>query len=153
MFYAGIDWADQKHDALAIDEAGRKLGSIRVPHTPEGLEKLDVWLSSLLGNLDKEQMACILETNHGLLISFLLERGWPVYAVNPRTVDRKRSASGAKTDAIDAYLLAKTGRADFADLHRLTPDSEKIAELKGLTRDQDSLIQMQTRLVNQLTPA
>jgi transposase len=36
-------------------------------------------------------------------------------------------------------------------LHRLTPDSEKVAELKGLTRDQDSLIQMQTRLVNQLT--
>jgi hypothetical protein len=66
-------------------------------------------------------------------------------------VDRKRNAAGAKTDAIDAYLLAKTGRADFADLHRLTPDSEKVAELKGLTRDQDSLIHMQTRLVNQLT--
>jgi transposase len=47
--------------------------------------------------------------------------------------------------------LPKTGRADFADLHRLTPDSEQVAELKGLTRDQDSLIQMQTRLVNQLT--
>jgi transposase len=36
-------------------------------------------------------------------------------------------------------------------LHRLTPDSEKVAELKLLTRDQDALIQMQTRLVNQLT--
>ncbi len=151
MFYAGIDWADQKHDGLVLDEAGRKLGSIHVPHTPEGLDKLDAWLSSTLGGQGKEQMACIIETNHGLLISFLLEHGWPVYPVNPRTVDRKRSASGAKTDAIDAYLLAKTGRADFADLHRLTPDSEKVAELKGLTRDQDGLIQMQTRLVNQLT--
>jgi hypothetical protein len=48
-------------------------------------------------------------------------------------------------------LLAKTGRADFADLRRLNPDSEQIQELKTLTRDQDSLIQMQTRLVNQLT--
>ncbi len=151
MFYAGIDWADQKHDGLVLDETGRKLGSIRVPHTPEGLDKLDAWLSSTLGGQGKEQMACIIETNHGLLIAFLLDHGWPVYPVNPRTVDRKRSASGAKTDAIDAYLLAKTGRADFADLHRLTPDSEKVAELKGLTRDQDSLIQMQTRLVNQLT--
>jgi transposase len=71
--------------------------------------------------------------------------------VNPRTVDRKRGASFAKTDLIDAYLLAKTGRADLQDLHRLTPDSEKVAELKQLTRDQDSLIQMQTRLINQLT--
>lgn len=66
-------------------------------------------------------------------------------------MDRRRGSSGAKTDTIDAYLLAKTGRADFADLHRLVPDSEKVAELKTLTRDQDSLIQMQTRLVNQLT--
>src|SRR5437868_15009434 len=96
-------------------------------------------------------MACIIETTHGLLIAHLLEAGWPVYLVNPRTVDRRRSASGAKTDTIDAYLLAKTGRADLTDLRRLTPDSEKVAELKLLTRDQDGLIQMQTRLVNQLT--
>jgi transposase len=116
-----------------------------------GLAKLDEWLAQLLGQQSKEQMACMIETTHGLLIAFLLEHGWPVYPVNPRTVDRRRSASGAKTDQIDAYLLAKTGRADFADLHRLVPDSEQVAELKGLTRDQDSLIQMQTRLVNQLT--
>lgn len=151
MFYAGIDWADQKHDGLMLDEAGHKLGSIHVSHTPEGLAKLDAWLRQLLGEHSRDQMACIIETTHGLLIAFLLEQGWPVYPVNPRTVDRKRAASGAKTDAIDAYLLAKTGRADFADLHRLTPQSETVAELKILTRDQDSLIQMQTRLVNQLT--
>jgi transposase len=151
MYYAGIDWADQKHDALVLDETGRKLGSLRVTHSPEGLAKLDAWLAQLLGGESREHMACIIETTHGLLIAFLLEHGWPVYPVNPRTVDRKRSASGAKTDTIDAYLLAKTGRADFADLHRLTPDSETVTELKTLTRDQDSLIQMQTRLVNQLT--
>jgi hypothetical protein len=51
----------------------------------------------------------------------------------------------------DAYLLAKTGRADLADLRPLKPDTPVIAELKLLTRDQESLIQSQTRLVNQLT--
>jgi len=51
---------------------------------------------------------------------------------------------------IDAYLLAKHGRAECADLRRLSPDSPTVAELKALTRDQDALIQMQTRLVNQL---
>ncbi len=151
MFYAGIDWADQKHDVQALDEAGRKLGSLRVAHTPEGLSQLNTFLQQITGPEQKEQMACIIETTHGLLIAYLLEAGWPVYPVNPRTVDRRRGASGAKTDAIDAYLLAKTGRADFADLRRLTPDSETVQELKALTRDQDALIQMQTRLVNQLT--
>ena len=151
MWYAGIDWADTHHDALVLDEQGHQRGSLRVDHTPEGLAKLNTFLETISGSLEKEQMACIIETTHGLLIAFLLEAGWPVYPVNPRTVDRRRSASGAKTDSIDAYLLAKTGRADLADLHRLTPDSELVQELKTLTRDQDGLIQTQTRLVNQLT--
>lgn len=151
MWYAGIDWADTHHDALVIDERGRQVGSLRVDHTPQGMSKLNTFLEQIIGTAPKEQMACIIETTHGLLIAHLLEAGWPVYPVNPRTVDRRRSASGAKTDTIDAYLLAKTGRADFADLHRLTPDSEQVAELKLLTRDQDALIQTQTRLVNQLT--
>jgi transposase len=151
MWYAGIDWANDHHDALVIDEKGSQVGSLRVDHTPQGLSRLNTFLEQIVGAESKEQMACIIETTHGLLIAHLLETGWPVYPVNPRTVDRRRAASGAKTDTIDAYLLAKTGRADLADLHRLTPDSEKIAELKLLTRDQDALIQMQTRLVNQLT--
>lgn len=151
MWYAGIDWADTHHDALVLDEKGHQCGSLRVDHTPEGLARLNSFLESISGSEQKEQMACIIESNHGLLIAFLLEAGWPVYPVNPRTVDRRRGAAGAKTDAIDAYLLAKTGRADLADLRRLTPDSELVQELKALTRDQDALIQMQTRLVNQLT--
>ena len=151
MWYTGIDWADEHHDALTIDEKGHQVGSLRVDHTTQGLNKLNAFLEQILGTAPKEQMACIIETTHGLLIAYLLDAGWFVYPVNPRTVDRRRSASGAKTDLIDAYLLAKTGRADFADLHRLIPDSEKVAELKMLTRDQTALVQMQTRLVNQIT--
>ena len=48
-------------------------------------------------------------------------------------------------------MLAKIGRLDLAELRRLEPDSPTMAELKTLTRDQDALIQTQTRLVNQLT--
>ncbi len=93
----------------------------------------------------------IIETTQGLLIAALLEAGLAVYPVNPKTVDRRRSASGAKSDPIDAYLLAKTGRSDLVDLRRLRPDSALIQELKTLTRDQAALIESQTRLVNQLT--
>jgi transposase len=151
MWYAGIDWANDHHDALVIDEQGHQVGSIRIDHSPQGMSRLNTFLAQIIGSQSKEQMACIIETTHGLLIAHLLEAGWPVYPVNPRTVDRRRSASGAKTDTIDAYLLAKTGRADLAALHRLIPDSEKVSELQELTRDQDGLIRMQTRLVNQLT--
>lgn len=152
MFYAGIDWSDTHHDIQVIDDAGRQVTTpLRVSHTPDGLEKLHQFLEAITGPDAKANMACIVETSSGLLVAFLLEQGWSVYPVHPTTVDRRRAASGAKTDAIDAYLLAKTGRADFAELRRLIPDSENIAELKSLTRDQDALVQMQTRLVNQLT--
>ncbi len=134
-----------------IDQFGHQISSFRVAHTPEGLQELTNQLVAVSGPYHKAAMACIVETNHGLLITTLLEAGFAVDPVNPKTVDRKRSASGAKTDQIDASLLAKHGRSEIADLRRLEPDSPLIAELKALTRDQDGLIQMQTRLVNQLT--
>jgi transposase len=86
-----------------------------------------------------------------LLITFLLEAGIPVYPVNPKSANQLRKSAGAKTDQIDAHVLAKIGRLDLAELRRLEPDSVIVQELKTLTRDQDALIQTQTRLVNQLT--
>ena len=149
MWFAGIDWADTHHDALVIDEMGHQVGSLRVAHTKAGLDDLKRFLLDIAKTAD--QLACIVETSHGLLIAALLEAGFTVYPVNPKTVDRRRNAAGVKTDAIDAYLLAKTGRADLTDLRPLKPDTRLVAELKLLTRDQDSLIESQTRLVNQLT--
>ncbi len=151
MWFVGVDWADTHHDVLVIDEASRQVGSCHVAHSVEGLRQLQDFLLSICGPERKEEMACIIESTHGLLIAALLEAGFPVYPVNPQTVDRRRSASGAKTDQIDAYLLAKHGRAEVADLRRWEPDSSLVQERKALTRDQDRLIQSQTRLVNQLT--
>lgn len=151
MWYAGIDWADDHHDAVVLDESGRQIMTLHVAHSPAGLAQLITAFSQICGSAAKEQLACIVETNRGLLIAALLEAGFAVYPVNPKTVDRRRNAAGVKTDQVDAYLLAKTGRSDHSELRRLRPDSPLVAELKALTRDQDGLIQTQTRLVNQLT--
>jgi transposase len=127
------------------------VASCRVTHTPEGVAQLITFLQRTVASAPTAQeLACLIETTHGLLVTALLDAGLAVYPVNPKTVDRRRKPSGAKTDAIDAYLLAKTGRSDLVDLRRLAPDSPVVQELKALTRDQDGLIQTQTRLVNQL---
>jgi hypothetical protein len=115
---AGIDWAYRRHDLVVIDETGRKVAQLRVEHTPEGLANL---ASCLHGMAPLDHMACIVETKHGLLITTLLEAGLALYPVNPKTVDRKRAASGAKTDLIDAYLLARHGRADLLICGGLRP--------------------------------
>jgi transposase len=149
MWYVGLDWADTHHDVVVLDEAGRRIGTRRFAHSHDGLNELKQFLLGIAAS--PEDLACIVETSHGLLIAFLLEAGIPVYPVNPKTANQLRKAAGAKTDQIDAYLLAKTGRFDLVELRRLAPDSAIVQELKTLTRDQDALIQIQTRLVNQLT--
>jgi len=149
MWYIGLDWADTHHDVEVLDEVGRRVGSRRFVHSHEGLNELKAFLLGIAAS--PEELACIVETNHGLLITFLLEAGIPVYPVNPKSANLLRKAAGAKTDHIDAHLLAKLGRLDLAEMRRLEPDSPTVAELKTLTRDQDALIQTQTRLVNQLT--
>lgn len=149
MWYVGLDWADTHHDVEVLDEAGKRVGARRFAHSHAGLNALKEFLLGIA--TEPEHLACIVETNHGLLITFLLEAGIPVYPVNPKTANQLRKAAGAKTDQIDAHLLAKIGRLELAELRRLEPDSPTLAELKTLTRDQDALIQTQTRLVNQLT--
>jgi transposase len=149
MWFAGIEWADTHHDTLVIDESGQQVGSLRVLHTKQGIDELKHFLLDIAEKPD--QLACLVETSHGLLITALLEAGFTVYPKSPKSIDRRRNAAGVKTDALDAYVLAKTGRSDLADLRKLQPDTPVVAELKLLTRDQDGLIQSQTRLVNQLT--
>src|SRR5438477_1296760 len=149
MWYVGLDWADTHHDAAVLDEAGKRVGARRFAHSSDGLNELKQFVLSIA--TDPENLACIVEANHGLLISFLLSAGIPVYPVNPKMANKLRKGAGAKTDQIDAYLLAKMGRFDLDEMRRLEPDTASVQELKTLTRDQDSLVQMQTRLVNQLT--
>ncbi len=149
MGYVGLDWADTHHDVDVLDEAGKRVGTRRFAHSHDGLNELKQFVLSIA--TQPEELACIVETNHGLLITFLLEAGIPVYPVNPKTANHLRKAAGAKTDRIDAHVLAKLGRVDLAELRRLEPASPSVQELKTLTRDQDALIQTQTRLVNQLT--
>jgi transposase len=152
MWFAGIDWADRHHDVVVLDVAGTRIGQLRVPHSAAGVQQLITWLRQI-GDIATcpEHLACLIETTQGVLITALLEHSLSVYLVNPKTVDRARKPSGAKTDAIDALILARLGRSDLAELRRLQPDPPLVQELKTLTRDQDALIRMQTRLTNQLT--
>jgi transposase len=145
-WFTGIDWADTHHDSVIIDQQGHLVGKpFRVDHSPKGLDTLIERLKSVLGQSPPEAMACVLETRQGLLITALLEAGFVVYPVNPFLVKERRKASGAKTDAIDATILARIGRSELPDLHPLEPDRPLIQELKEMTRDQDLLIRDQTR--------
>ena len=151
MWFSGIDWADDHHDIHVLDEAGHSVLQLHIAHSPTGIAHLLQAFEQVVGSGSKEQMVCVIEIKQNLLITALLEAGWPVYPVNPKTVERWRSPAGAKSDQLDAYYLAKIGRSDWPQLVRLQPDSALLSELKQLTRDQQRLLRQQTRLINQLT--
>src|SRR5260370_19022840 len=147
MWYVGLDWADTHHDVEVLDEAGKRVGVQRFAHTHEGLNALKQFLLSIA--TQPENLACIVETTHGLLITFLLEAGIPVYPVDPKTANQLLKAAGATTDQIDAHLLAKLGRLELAELRRWGPDSALAREFKPLHLHQLALIQTLTRPLNQ----
>jgi len=100
MFYVCVDWADQKHDVCVVDEKVDRVVSFTIPHAAQGLSKLDRRLSMLSPSQDGLLLA--LETDKGLVVSFLLDLGYTVYPINPRVVSRYRDRyriSGAKSDA------------------------------------------------------
>jgi len=142
MFYVGIDWADLKHDVCVVDERGERVVKFIIPHTAQGLSKLHHRLSMLTPNRDELLVA--LETDKGLVVSFLLDLGYTIYPINPKVVSRYRDryrTSGAKSDPLDALVLANILRTDKHRFHPLLPDSTLARELKTLTRDHRHLPQ------------
>lgn len=109
--YVGIDVSK-----IQLDVAERPSGERTViPHTEEGI-------TTLVAQLRTRRPACVgLEATGGLqvpLASALAVGGISVAVVNPRQVQDFAKATGqlAKTDAIDAQVLAR-----FAEAVRPTP--------------------------------
>lgn len=151
MFYIGIDWADDHHDVYIVDEQGTKVDSFSIKHDSEGMcflrDKIRE-LSSL-----KEQVLISIETPKNLLVDFLLDEGYTVYAINPMSVARYREryrTSGARDDSFDAMVLSNIIRTDRNQHRAIIPNSELARELKILTRDEQRLIRLKTKLLNQI---
>ena len=60
-------------------------------------------------------MAIGIEVPHGTLVEELLERGFTVFSINPKQLNRFRDRhfpAGAKDDKRDAFVLADSLRTD-----------------------------------------
>lgn len=148
MYFVGIDWTDEKHTIVILDEASKHFASFEIPHSYDGIKEFIERVDELSTPVDNAY--CFIETSRGLLVSALLQYGFTVYPLNPKVVDRQRRPSGAKTDLIDAKLLADIGRKEFINLRPLKVSNDLIEELRLLTRVQEGLVHAQTRLTNQL---
>ena len=94
-----------------------------------------------------------IETPRGALVDTVIEHGFPVFAVNPKQLDRFRdrfTAAGAKDDDRDAHVLADALRTDRRAFRRVRPDDPLIIQLREVTRLREDLQEDERRLANRL---
>lgn len=145
--FAGVDWASEEHAVCVVDGDGRIVVGRRYGHDERGLRALCDRLVELGVGL------VAVERPDGLLIERLLDAGLRVIAVHPNQVAAMRprfSASGAKSDNFDSFMLAELARTDAHRFRVLVPDSDQTKALRALTRAREDLVGHRVALANEL---
>jgi transposase len=150
--FAGIDWASEEHTISILDANRNELESKAYNHSGTGLSQLADRLTTLSGS-DVSTVAVGIETPHGAIVETLVERGFAVFSLNPKQMDRFRdrhSVSGAKDDKRDAYVIADALATDMKKFHRVQLSGPQIIRLRQLCRSDEDVKQNQVQIGNQL---
>jgi transposase len=148
----GIDWATEKHDVCIEAPDGKVLGERAFRNDGAGLAEMADWIASHASG-PPETILVAIELPRGPVVETLLERGFRVFTLNPKQLDRFRdrfTVAGAKDDRRDARVLADSLRTDPQAFRELDLDSPAILELREWSRMGDDLQQDRNRLTNRL---
>lgn len=151
-WYVGIDWAMDAHELCVIDAAGAVIDKGSATHSGDGLAELADRLLRLCSS-EPERVAVAIEVPHGAVVETLLERGFAVFSLNPKQLDRFRdrySPAGAKDDRLDAYVLADSARTDLHCFRRLHVPPAEMIRLRELVRTEEELKRDLRRTANRL---
>ena len=150
--YVGIDWATQAHQVWVMDPKGAKLAEWSVEHSGSAIGALADRLVELAGGRP-DRVAVAIEVPRGPVVEMLIERGFAVFSINPKQLDRFRdrhSVAGAKDDSRDAFVLGTSLRTDQGCFRRARLDDPIIIELRELSRMEEDLKTEKNRLANRL---
>ena len=150
-WFAGVDWGSERHQVCLLDARGTTVGEREFPHSGEGLAELGDWLLSMASAAST--VAVAIEVPHGPVVDALIDRGFVVYAINPKQLDRLRdrfSVAGAKDDRRDAYVQADGLRTDRRLFRRLQVADPRLIELRAWSRLAEELGVERVRLSNRV---
>ncbi|HKA73552.1 MAG TPA: IS110 family transposase [Xanthobacteraceae bacterium] len=151
-WFVGFDWASEQHHVCLLDTEGKPVAERVIRHDGAGLLELCAWLVETTG-AQPQAIAVAIETPRGPIVEALLERGFEVFSINPKQLDRFRdrfSVAGAKDDSRDAHVLGHSLRTDRHAFRRLAADDPRVIELREWSRMHDELQQERNRLTNRL---
>ena len=151
-WFVGIDWGSQQHQVCVLDRDRRRVGERAVDHDGVSLARLADWLWTVSAG-QPQRVAVAIEVPRGALVEGLVERGFHVFAINPKQLDRFRdrhSGAGAKDDRRDAFVLADSVRTDQPSFRRLQLDEPQLLLLRELSRAEETLLEEFRRSANRL---
>jgi transposase len=150
--FVGVDWGTEAHQLCCLDVDRRVLGEMSVEHSSEALERAVQKLMGLSGG-KPDRVAVAIEVPRGAVVELLVERGFHVFAINPKQLDRFRdrhTVAGAKDDRRDALVLADSLRTDRVAFRRVKLDDPLIIQIRESSRADDELVQELQRCANRL---
>ena len=151
QYVVGLDWASDHHDYCVINVAtGLRVTGGRIAHSAAGMTDLKKSLRRL-GPAAEIRIA--LERPSGLLVDTLLEANYVVVPIHPNVLKASRpryTSAGAKSDALDAYILADLLRTDGHRFRPLVAPSDATRALRAIVRMRDDLVATRVQLANQL---
>jgi hypothetical protein len=133
--------ASENHRVRIADCYGKHLGERDFAHGGAGLAEMATWLMSTAG-AEASAIHVGIEVPHGPIVETLLERGFNLYAINPKQLDRfgdRFSPAGAKDDSRDAEVLADALRTDMRPFPKLALAEPMLVELREWSRMTDDL--------------
>jgi len=150
--YTGIDWSENKHDVIFMNEEGAVITYLVIPHTPDGFRKFDDTRKKY--GIAPADCLVGLETAHNLVIDFLWSRNYSqVYVIPPNVVKScqgRYRQSGAYTDESAALLLADLLRTDRHRLQPWHPDLPVTQQMRAKISFLLYLTRLAVRLSNRL---
>jgi len=151
MIIVGIDWARSKHDLVLMDAQGQVSQQLQVTHDAKGMQQIATAITQQEPHPSEVRVA--VEMHDGALLAWLLDRGYTVYGINPKSAQRARDRyrpAGGKDDASDAFILADMLRTDRGTLRAIRPQSDATIELRSLVELRTTRVHERTAIFHRL---
>ena len=151
-WFAGVDWASEAHHVCLVGGDGSKREERIFRHAGAGLAEMADWIAAKCGG-SAPDIPVAIEVPHGPVVESLMDRGFAVYSINPKQLDRFRdrfSPAGAKDDSLDARVLADALRTDLHHFRRIDPVDPVVIELRAWSRISEELARDRVRLSNRV---
>lgn len=150
-YWAGIDWAQDKHDIAVVDRDGIVVAHATVEHSPAGVAEILAVLRSV--RHQRRSIPIGIERADGLLVEALVKAGQRVVPINPTMAARYRkslSNTRRKSDKGDSADLARIVQRDGHRLRPVPDISDEAKAIAALARGHRAAVRSRSHIEQQI---